>query len=57
MFIPHIKGVIEVINLYQKYSRHLKNPNSIIDLTAESGQVDKVNGVPCHYFATVEKSF
>ena len=57
MFIPHIKGIIEVINLYQKYSRRLKNPNSILDMTAEPGQVDKENGVPCHYFATIDKSF
>ena len=57
MFILHIKGVVEVINLNQKYSRRLENPNSILDMTAEPVQVDKENGVSCHYFATVDIAF
>ena len=57
MFIPHIKGVIEVISPYLKYSSRLKNPNSILGMTAEQVQVYTENGVSCHYFATVDIAF
>ena len=57
MLIRHDKGVVEITNLYQKYSRRLENPNSKLGMTVEQVQVDKENGVSCHYFATVDIAF
>ena len=57
MFIRQVKGVVEITNLYQKYSRRLENPNSILGMTDEQVQVNKENGVSCHYFATVQIAF
>ena len=57
MLIRHVKGVVEITNLYQNYFRRLENPNSKLGMTAEQVQVDKENGVSCHYFATDDIAF
>ena len=47
MFIIHIKDIFRDNNLYQKCSRHLKNPTFIFGMASEE----------CHYFAKVHIAF